>query len=148
MEDNYPASSGLYELILVDTDPKDVYKNLRLITDEIQEENEAEPFGRLFSVLASIETLDDLYPNILETTVIRYNSDGNTVVTFYWNSESDEHLSQYYAFKMQEAMLPEGYVTTRTYTERPDGSTYYEHGLLLAEDFVLSTTEMWCTTLN
>ena len=139
-EEYYPAMSGLYEVILADTDPKDVYKALRTITDEIKEEHEAEPFGSLAAILYEVDDLEELYTNLLESTVIRYDINGNVVCTFHWTSgvESDEHLAQYYAAKLQTYLNPEGFVTARTYRELPDGSTQFESGILLGEDLVLS----------
>ena len=143
-EEYYPDMSGLYEVILVDIDPKEVYKTLRTITDEIKEEHEAEPFGSLSAILYNVDDFEELYANLLESTVIRYDINGNVVCTFHWTSgvASDEHLSQYYAAKLQTYLNPEGFVTARTYKELPDGSTQFESGILLGEDFVLSMEEL------
>ena len=142
MEDNYPASSGVYELILEDTTPKEVYKTLKTISLDLKASYEKGILDSFSGALATRD-LDDLYSDLLEVLTIRVNSDGNTVVTFNWVATEldDESLTQYYALKLQELRNPNGFVTSRTYTERPDGSTYYEHGMLLAEDFVLSTEQ-------
>ena len=140
-EEMYPALSGTYEIIFEDVDAKEIYRHLRKIATDLPKDHLDDPFGPLAAVMGDACDTEELYYNLIESVVIRQHPDEPiTTVSLHWTNgiDTDEMLTQYYAYKLLEALNPLGNVSCRTYTERPDGSTYYEHRLLMSEDFVFS----------